>query len=546
MTGKGRHVSYNADGELCMTVVDPVTRKLLIPTQYIFDTRAQQRNTLPSLCQLFLSGRCRQGQGCYQVHANWEVVQRLRSQVDSLPCCCPDHGDKDHLGVLENAPLRDFLSTRSHHHTGANNNNGAATTTTATDASTMTATAAYTVCARDVVVYIPGCSTYEGSYVPLERVSYTIGLRRLLEEQHVLAAAPCARVSLLNPETGFPEDKIVADASAATVCRLHAMDRCRYAEECKFLHLCKELTVADPQLTATPAATTPDCATTTVPEGSFEASMTSTGMSATIVTNASAMSMDRRGQDAHSASATCGQQRQSVFTSVSMQQLQLFSLGVGGAGDSFAGEPLLVPQREKAIMGGGAAAVAAAPPQGTPVPFVSKGMQGHHGATNIPATTTQNTQALPADNSMWPNAQMSASLGSFPGNNNYSLPHAMSGAYTPGTNGRIRVALSLPTVSSFSAVNNAAASGASNSSEKGSTPEEETLATAHMNYVGNCCLVRSVPQSYGTASSHTRWHHNPYSSSLLKCVVPSVGGCSRYSYGNGHTTSSCLFSAMAR
>lgn len=338
---KGRHISYNADGEICMTVVDPVTRKLLIPTQYIFETRAQQRGTLPSLCQLFLSGRCRQGQGCYQVHADWEAVQRLRSRVDSLPCCCPVHGDKDHLGVQENALLRESISLghphpHGHHHTVGQQ--------AVADAA---AAAESLLGANDVVLYVPGCSTFEGSYVPLDRVSYTVGLRRVLEEQRVVLAPACARVSLLDPLTGFAEDKVVADASAATVCRLHAMDRCRYAEECKFLHLCKDLTAADPQLTASPAAGGADAATaptatagptTAGPidcasRGSCDASTASAGL--TTNTENSGTPADRRLKGASHGNGSLGNPnsvpRQSVFTSISLQQ-QHASLGQGSVG----------------------------------------------------------------------------------------------------------------------------------------------------------------------------------------------------------------------
>lgn len=564
MTGKGRHVSYNADGELCMTVVDPVTRKLLIPTQYIFDTRAQQRGTLPSLCQLFLSGRCRQGQGCYQVHADWEAVQRLRAQVDSLPCCCPGHGDKDHLGVMDNAPLRDALTAGNNNNNSATGHHHSHSTTPASDGAAAVEAAALT--ARDVVVYVPGCSLYEGSYVPLERVSYTIGLRRLLEEQHVLTAPPSAHVSLLNPDTGFPEDKVVADASAATVCRLHAMDRCRYAEECKFLHLCKELTAADPQLTASPAATTADCAAN-APECSFDASVTSAGMSATTGLGASATSMDRRGKNAHSASTTGA--RQSVFTSISMQQQQHqqpqhSSLGIsvgGNNSNSLTARPLLVPQREEVSIAGpnsamsnniNAGIAAGATAQGTPMTFLSKSLPSYHAAMNVSTASAPNTAGQPCDNFMGgPGLPMAASVGSFNGNNSYSSPSGMANAYAPSSsNGRIRVALSLPAVNSFSYVNTAAGAGleTSNSSDKNSTPNEETLAAGlggpQAHSLGQCGLTRSMPQGYGASSNPTRWHHNPYGSSLSKCEVPSAG--SYGSYGNGHPSSSGLFTAMTR
>ncbi|KPA85685.1 hypothetical protein ABB37_00070 [Leptomonas pyrrhocoris] len=536
MTGKGRHVSYNAEGELCMTVVDPVTRKLLIPKQYIFDTRAQQRGTLPSLCQLFLSGRCRQGQGCYQVHADWQAVQRLRAQVDSLPCCCPGHGDKDHLGVMENAPLRDVIGTAAgHHHHNAHLNCYGTTAVNAADESD--------VCARDVVVFVPGCSTYEGSYVPLERLSYTIGLRRLLEEQQVLAAPLNAHVSLLNPETGFPEDKIVADASGSTVCRLHAMDRCRYAEECKFLHLCKELTTVDPQLTASPSPIAGECA----PNCSFDASITSAGMSATTVIGASATSIERRGKNAHSAAAAA--QRQSVFTSISMQQHQQQSSPVlAGGGNSFAGRPLLVPQREEVSAGAGAAGM-----QSHAIPFLPKSPSCYHAATNATATPPS-AAVLPTDALMGPNVAVIAGMGSFPGaNNSHNSPTMMANMYTP-SNGRVRVTFSLPTVNSFPHVPHAVHFDSPNSSDKRSTPTDETLAVmgggcagvGGANSPGNCGLPRSLPQGCSASPNPSCWHHNPYGPFLAKCDVPTASSYGSQMCMNSHHSSGGLLNAMTR
>ncbi|RNC57706.1 hypothetical protein TcCL_ESM04664, partial [Trypanosoma cruzi] len=95
MKGGSRHLSKRADGTLCMVVVDPATRKLLIPCNFIYATRAQHRATIPSLCQLFLHGRCRQGTQCHQVHASLDAVVALRSRVGKLPCCCVFHGDED-------------------------------------------------------------------------------------------------------------------------------------------------------------------------------------------------------------------------------------------------------------------------------------------------------------------------------------------------------------------------------------------------------------------------------------------------------------------
>ncbi|KAG5501665.1 hypothetical protein JIQ42_05516 [Leishmania sp. Namibia] len=558
---KGRHISYNADGELCMTVVDPVTRKLLIPTQYIFETRAQQRGTLPSLCQLFLAGRCRKGQGCYQLHADWEAVQRLRSQVDSLPCCCPTHGDKDHIGVLDNALLRETISLpppNSHNHANGDQSSGDA------------AAAESTIGANEVVLYVPGCSSFEGSYAPLDRVSYTVGLRRLLEEQRVVLAPSAARISLLNQATGFPEEKVVADASAATVCRLHAMGRCRYAEECKFLHLCKDLTAADPQLTASSATGgvngNADCAAS----GSFEASTTSVGLNNG--TEVSATTCDRRLKGSHfysgsgaSITPAGAPARQSVFSSDSLQRQQQLPLGSGGtvtadaagvatmvkvgsgsslqpsysmshhqdpsmmittdgsigsthcssrpllmgSGSAAEGARLLVPQREDASTGIEGA--------GSPssVPCLSKSFSGYR--VGSIGTTPPSQRPVQAESGVAPHI-MSMSTSSFSGSGQQtSAPSAIPYVFSSAKGNRVRVSLSLPAISSTSALTLGGTPGTPNSSEKTNSPPVEGslgISTTSPNSFSRSAMQIQPP------SNTARWHHNPYLVSWPKTEAP--------------------------
>ncbi|GET88542.1 hypothetical protein, conserved [Leishmania tarentolae] len=565
---KGRHICYNAEGELCMTVVDPVTRKLLIPTQYIFETRAQQRGTLPSLCQLFLSGRCRKGQGCYQLHADWEAVQRLRSQVDSLPCCCPTHGDKDHIGALQNALMRESVSlgrTHSHHHGNSDQNDADAA-----------AVANSTVCTNDVVLYVPGCSFFEGSYAPLDRVSYTIGLRRLLEEQRVVLALPAARISLLNQATGFPEEKIVADASAATVCRLHAMGRCRYAEECKFLHLCKDLTAADPQLTASPATESVNGNANCAAPGVFEASTTSAGITNDTESSSAPCASRLRGSHYRRGSEAShppgAHVRQSVFASINLQQ-QLFlsssgslaadpagvatmvrvgsmssqqlshgmpyhqdpsltatmdgSTGsahgssraylMGGAGAAERNR-LLVPQHvdvSNSIDSAGAASV---------VPCLSKSSSGYR---IDPAETAALLQRpIPIENGVVPHVRI-ASTGSLPssGPKNNSSPSSTPYGFSVTKGNRVRVSVSLPTTEFQSALTHGAALGASYSSEKTNSPPTEGsmgMSSSHNS------LSRSLTQAHASLNS-TRWRHDPYLGCWLK--IEALHGCA------GNTTS---------
>lgn len=169
----------------CMVVVDPMTRKLSLPWACILATRAQQRASIPSLCQLFLQGRCRQGFNCHQVHADPLVVERLRMQVQSLPVCCTTHGDGDH-----------------------------------TDGP------------HDPRLLLVSNLLWNDGLIPIHRLSNTVGLQRIVQMNQVVLIGD--------------RPAIAATGSFANICRLHVVDRCRFAEDCKFLHVCKQVAAQDP------------------------------------------------------------------------------------------------------------------------------------------------------------------------------------------------------------------------------------------------------------------------------------------------------------
>ncbi|KAH8618746.1 hypothetical protein ERJ75_000237300 [Trypanosoma vivax] len=200
-----RHLTRCHDGQLCMTVVDPATRKLLIPLEYIYVTRAQQRSTIPSLCQLFLQGRCRQGAQCHQVHAPLEIVSALRSQVETLPWCCAEHGDRDYAGVLNE---QSWVSR--------------------------------------VVVHIADVQ-YEGGYIPLSRFSYTLPVSKLLGEYGNRLEPDEGGSGGGGDSSGRGKQRVILNALDMKICNLHVFDRCRYAEECIFLHVCKKIVDQRPQ-----------------------------------------------------------------------------------------------------------------------------------------------------------------------------------------------------------------------------------------------------------------------------------------------------------
>ncbi len=74
-------------------VVDPATRKMQVPLAALTATRAVHRQGIPSLCLLFIAGRCRQGSQCHQVHCDRSVVEVLRTASAAIPTCCLAHGD---------------------------------------------------------------------------------------------------------------------------------------------------------------------------------------------------------------------------------------------------------------------------------------------------------------------------------------------------------------------------------------------------------------------------------------------------------------------
>lgn len=86
--------------------VDPATRKLNIPIAAVYQTMAlQRRERVPSLCMLFLQGRCRAQTACHQLHVDPGVVNMLRSEILARPACCAMHGeDSVHASITEQAP----------------------------------------------------------------------------------------------------------------------------------------------------------------------------------------------------------------------------------------------------------------------------------------------------------------------------------------------------------------------------------------------------------------------------------------------------------
>lgn len=165
-------------------VIDPFSKRLFIPAEAMLDTRAMHRKGVPSLCRVFLEGRCRQGSNCFQAHADVDVVTALRAAALEEPTCCAFHGARSDASGLD--PSLTLL---------IKNDDG------------------------DAVLR-----------ARLEETVVTNGLRTLI-------AAQANAVGMVAPT------EVVVPTSS--LCRLHSglagAPCCRFEGECNFVHLCRQL-----------------------------------------------------------------------------------------------------------------------------------------------------------------------------------------------------------------------------------------------------------------------------------------------------------------
>ena len=171
-----------ADGTIL--VVDPATRKLSIPVAAVAHTQALLRSDrVPSICMLYLQGRCRQGMHCHQLHADPAVVQMLRNEVSMRASCCPEHGEE-----VTQPSLPELTSE---------------------------------------LIEL----SLEGQPIAAARIATTNGMRRMLQDRDAAA----------EKDGATPDNTL----QRSQICRLHLQGRCRYAEDCNFIHLCRGLGEGD-------------------------------------------------------------------------------------------------------------------------------------------------------------------------------------------------------------------------------------------------------------------------------------------------------------
>ncbi|CAD2218330.1 hypothetical protein AGDE_11757 [Angomonas deanei] len=83
----------NTTGVPSIFAIDHESTKLRIPLSAVAPTQALQDDGLvPGVCRLYLEGRCRQGDRCFQVHVDPQTLQVLRQDALLEPSCCYFHG----------------------------------------------------------------------------------------------------------------------------------------------------------------------------------------------------------------------------------------------------------------------------------------------------------------------------------------------------------------------------------------------------------------------------------------------------------------------
>lgn len=183
------------DEEKWIWVLDPMTRKLRVPLNLLVPTHASAAvGTVPSLCILFLEGRCRHA-WCRQAHVLPSAIPQLRYEALSAPTCCHFHNDPQDISML----TKQFKYVRI-------TNSGGST-----------------------------------ELIPASRIACTVGLRRYLVQNTSRKNAEGEEESL--PAKALLTDDDVLDLPTKFICRLHLGHRCRYLDDCNNIHICREYEV---------------------------------------------------------------------------------------------------------------------------------------------------------------------------------------------------------------------------------------------------------------------------------------------------------------
>lgn len=204
-----------------ISAIDTASTKLSIPIAAVEPTLAFEDDGLvPGLCRLYLEGRCRQGDRCFQVHADPSVVAQLRNEAYANPSCCPAHGAKCKLegfplglAVIIDPPrereapsFSDLKGERESASTADSSSNGE----TSTPAN--------------------GTELKDGKEKDMEHKALVM-LHNVCPTRYLWSRYE---------ETG----NMLIHVPKSKICREHRKGLCRFGDECSFLHLCRQIPLA--------------------------------------------------------------------------------------------------------------------------------------------------------------------------------------------------------------------------------------------------------------------------------------------------------------
>ncbi|KAG5504901.1 hypothetical protein JKF63_04347 [Porcisia hertigi] len=202
-----------------ISAIDTASTKLSIPITAVEPTLAFEDDGLvPGLCRLYLEGRCRQADRCFQVHANPSVVEQLRQEAFNKPSCCPVHGAKCSfeglplgLAIIIDPPREKDSAAMGETHVEVESGSA---TGSPFDGEATTASTGGTLSSG------PNAnSAQQNAAIALHYICPTRFLWSRYEEN----------VGML---LHIPKSKI---------CREHRKGLCRFGNECSFLHLCRQI-----------------------------------------------------------------------------------------------------------------------------------------------------------------------------------------------------------------------------------------------------------------------------------------------------------------
>ncbi|KPA85600.1 hypothetical protein ABB37_00010 [Leptomonas pyrrhocoris] len=204
-----------------ISAIDTASTKLSIPITAVEPTLAFEDDGLvPGLCRLYLDGRCRQGDRCFQVHADPTVIAQLRSEAYTSPSCCPVHGAKCKLGGFPLGLAVIIDPPREREAANCSDAKGERESASTVDSSSNGETSNSA----------SGAEAKDAKEKDMEHKA-VIMLHNVCPTRYLWARYE---------ETG----SMLIHVPKSKICREHRKGLCRFGDECSFLHVCREIPLA--------------------------------------------------------------------------------------------------------------------------------------------------------------------------------------------------------------------------------------------------------------------------------------------------------------